>query len=170
MEVGVSRTGWDIIGDPEEEKQRPTSYVDGQFSMPFCAAVALRDGTLTWDSYEVHVGNRDTLELCRRVSTVVDDRAEADFPDQMSGRAKVTTAYGTFERYVRAPKGEPENFLTREELKAKFDGLAAPYMGANRRDALAEALLAIDEADDVAEILRMTRPVEADSAAAAGDD
>ena len=44
VEVGVSRTGWDIIGDPEEEKQRPTSYVDGQFSMPFCAAVALRDG------------------------------------------------------------------------------------------------------------------------------
>ena len=72
---------------------------------------------------------------------------------------------------MRAPKGEPENFLTREELKAKFDGLAAPYMGANRRDALAEALLAIDEAGDVAEILRMTRPVESDSAAAAaGDD
>ena len=69
---------------------------------------------------------------------------------------------------MRAPKGEPENFLTREELKAKFDGLAAPYMGANRRDALAEALLAVDEADDVAEILRMTRPVETAEAAAAG--
>ena len=68
------------------------------------------------------------------------------------------------------PKGEPENFLTREELKAKFDGLAAPYLGANRRDALAEALLAIDEANDVAEILRMTRPVEPESATAAGDD
>ena len=40
VEIGLSRTGWDIIGDPEEEKQRPTSYVDGQFSMPFCAAVA----------------------------------------------------------------------------------------------------------------------------------
>jgi 2-methylcitrate dehydratase PrpD len=172
VEVGLSRTGWDIIGDPEEEKQRPTSYVDGQFSMPFCAAVALRDGTLTWDSYRTHVGNPDTLNLCRRVHTVVDDRAEADFPDQMSGLAKVTTARGTYESYVRIPKGEPENFLTRAELKAKFDGLAAPYMGANRRDALAQALLAIDEADDVAEILRMTRPVETDTVAsgAAGDD
>ena len=29
VEIGVSRTGWDIIGDPEEEKQRPTTYVDG---------------------------------------------------------------------------------------------------------------------------------------------
>ena len=33
-------------------------------------------------------------------------------------------------------------------------------MGANRRDALAEALLAIDRTGDVAEVLRMTRPVE----------
>ena len=138
--------------------------------MPFCAAVALRDGTITWDSYDEHVGNRDTLKLCRRIRTVVDEQAEADFPEQMSGRARITTAHGTFERYVRAPKGEPENFLTREELKAKFDGLAAPYMGANRREALAEALLAIDEAGDVAAILRMTRPVEPESAAAAGHD
>ena len=172
VEIGLSRTGWDIIGDPEEEKQRPATYVDGQFSMPFCAAVALRDGTLTWDSYNTHVGNPDTLNLCRRVHTVVDDRAEADFPDQMSGLAKVTTAHGVYERYVQTPKGEPENFLSREELKAKFDGLAAPYMGANRREALAEALLAIDRIEDIAEVLRMTRPVETDTVAAgaAGDD
>ena len=167
VEIGLSRTGWDIIGDPEEEKQRPTSYVDGQFSMPFCAAVALRDGTITWDSYDTHVGDSDTLGLCRRVRTVVDDRAESDFPDRMSGLAKVTTTHGTYERYVQAPKGEPENFLTREELKAKFDGLVAPYMGVNRREALAEALLAFDEAEDVAELLRMTRPV--DGTVAAGD-
>ena len=168
VEIGLPRTGWDIIGDPDEEKQRPTSYVDGQFSMPFCAAVALRDGALTWDSYATHVGNPDTLGLCRRIRTVVDDRAEADFPEQMSGHAKVVTARGTFERYVRIPKGEPENFLTREELKAKFDALVAPYMGANRRDALAQAMLAIEEADDVAEILHMTRPVEPAEVAAAG--
>ena len=168
VEIGLPRTGWDIIGDPDEEKQRPTSYVDGQFSMPFCAAVALRDGALTWDSYATHVGNPDTLGLCRRIRTVVDDRAEADFPEQMSGHAKVVTARGTFERYVRIPKGEPENFLTREELKAKFDALVAPYMGANRRDALAQAMLAIEEAEDVAEILRMTHPVEPAEVAAAG--
>ena len=86
----------------------------------------------------------------------------------MSGHAKVVTARGTFERYVRIPKGEPENFLTREELKAKFDALVAPYMGANRRDALAQAMLAIEEAEDVAEILHMTRPVEPAEVAAAG--
>ena len=169
VEIGLSRTGWDIIGDPEEEKQRPETYVDGQFSMPFCAAVALRDGALTWDSYDTHLGDADTLGLCRRVRTAVDDRAEADFPG-MAGIARITTkGGGAYERYVKTPKGEPENFLTREELKAKFDGLAAPYMGANRRDALAEALLAIDEAEDVAEILRMTRPVEtADSPPGSG--
>ena len=166
VEIGLSRTGWNLIGDPEDEKQRPETYVDGQFSMPFCAAVALRDGALTWDSYDAHLGDADTLGLCRRVRTAVDDRAEADFPG-MSGLARITTKRGgAYERYVKTPRGEPENFLTREELKAKFDGLAAPYMGANRRDALAEALLAIDRTGDVAEVLRMTRPVETDGVSA----
>ena len=163
VEIGLSRTGWNLIGDPEDEKQRPETYVDGQFSMPFCAAVALRDGALTWDSYDTHLGDADTLGLCRRVRTAVDQRVEADFPG-MAGLARITTRRGgVYEQYVKTPRGEPENFLTREELKAKFDGLAAPYMGANRRDALAEALLAIDEADDVAGVLRMTRPVETDA-------
>ena len=163
VEIGLSRTGWNLIGDPEDEKQRPETYVDGQFSMPFCAAVALRDGALTWDSYDTHLGDADTLGLCRRVRTAVDQRVEADFPG-MAGLARITTRQGgAYEQYVKTPKGEPENFLTREELKAKFDGLAAPYMGANRRDALADALLTIDEAEDVAGVLCMTRPVETDA-------
>ena len=129
VEIGLSRTGWNLIGDPEDEKQRPETYVDGQFSMPFCAAVALRDGALTWDSYDTHLGDADTLGLCRRVRTAVDERVEADFPG-MAGLARITTKRGgAYEQYVKTPRGEPENFLTREELKAKFDGLAAPVHG-----------------------------------------
>ena len=164
VEIGVARTGWNLIGDPQDVKQHPSSYVDGQFSMPFCAAVALRDGTLTWDSYDAHIGDAHTLALCRRVHTVVDDRAEADFPGFMSGLARIRTRRGQYERYVKTPRGEPENFLSREDLKAKFDALVAPYMGANRRDALAGALLCIDQAGEAGEILRMTRPINASAA------
>ncbi|HXF68153.1 MAG TPA: MmgE/PrpD family protein, partial [Burkholderiales bacterium] len=44
--VGLPEPGWKIIGDPEPAKQEPKSVVDGQFSMAFCAAVALRAGGL----------------------------------------------------------------------------------------------------------------------------
>jgi 2-methylcitrate dehydratase PrpD len=168
--VGVPEPGWKLIGDPEAAKQSPKSVVDGQFSMAFCAAVALRKGGFAWDDYAHHLGDSDTLALCKRVKTRVDSRAQADFPAEMAGGVKIRTARGTFETYVRVPKGEPANFLTAAELRAKFDGLAGPYLSARRRDELAAALLALEQAKDIGAVLRLARPEAAPSrrAAAAG--
>jgi 2-methylcitrate dehydratase PrpD len=156
--VGVSEPGWKIIGDPEHAKQSPKSVVDGQFSMAFCAAVALRTGGLAWDDYARHLGDPATLALCRKVRTRVDPKAQADFPAEMSGSVKIRTARGTFETYVRLPKGEPANFLSASELRAKFDGLAGPYLSAPRLDELAGEVLALEQARDIGAVLRLTRP------------
>jgi 2-methylcitrate dehydratase PrpD len=156
--VGVPEPGWKLIGDPEAAKQSPKSVVDGQFSMAFCAAVALRKGGFAWDDYAHHLGDSDTLALCKRVKTRVDSRAQADFPAEMAGGVKIRTARGTFETYVRVPKGEPANFLTAAELRAKFDGLAGPYLSARRRDELAAALLALEQAKDIGAVLRLAHP------------
>jgi 2-methylcitrate dehydratase PrpD len=79
----------------------------------------------------------------------------------MAGGVKIRTARGTFETYVRVPKGEPANFLTATELRAKFDGLSAPYLSARRRDELAAALLALEQAKDIGAVLRLARPDQA---------
>jgi 2-methylcitrate dehydratase PrpD len=168
--VGVPEPGWKLIGDPEPSKQSPKSVVDGQFSMAFCAAVALRKGGFAWDDYAHHLGDAATLALCKRVKTWVDPQAQANFPAEMSGSVKIRTARGTFETYVRVPKGEPANFLTAAELRAKFDGLADPYLSPRRRDELAAAILALEQAKDIGAVLRLSRPEAAPSrrAAAAG--
>ena len=71
VEVGVSSTGHKLIGAPEELKTNPVSVVDGQFSMPFCAAVVLSEGNLVWDDYPTHLKNSSTLDLCRKVRTLL---------------------------------------------------------------------------------------------------
>lgn len=156
--VGVAEPGWKIIGDPEAAKQSPRSVVDGQFSMAFCAAVAMRTGGMVWDDYARHLGDPATLAFCKKVRTRVDPRAQADFPAEMTGSVRIQTRRGTFETYVRVPKGEPANFLSPAELRAKFDGLAEPYLSTRRRDELAGALLALDQAKDVGAVLRLSRP------------
>ena len=161
VEIGLPETGWNIIGDPAAEKQNPKNVVDGQFSMPFAAAIALRQGGMEWDDYHRFIGDPATLDLCRRVRSVVDARAEAEFPNQMSAVARVQTPRGQFEEFVVVPKGEPENFLSIAELRAKFDDLVGPYLEADRRDALAEALLTLDSADGIGGILQLSRPGEA---------
>lgn len=165
--VGLPEPGWKLIGDPEPAKQSPKSVVDGQFSMAFCAAVALRGGGFTWDDYARHLGDPATLALCKRVRSRVDPKAQADFPAEMSGSVRIRTARGAFETYVRVPKGEPANFLTAAELRAKFDGLAGPYLSARRREELAGALLALEQAKDIGAVLRLTRPDQPQRIAAA---
>jgi 2-methylcitrate dehydratase PrpD len=159
--VGLPEPGWKITGDPEPAKQSPKSVVDGQFSMAFCAAVALRSGGLVWDDYARHLGDPATQALCKRVRTRIDPKAQADFPAELSGSVRIKTRRGAFETYVRVPKGEPANFLTAAELRAKFDGLTGPYLSGHRRERLAGALLAFERAQDVGAVLRLTRPDEA---------
>jgi 2-methylcitrate dehydratase PrpD len=170
VEVGLPRTGWNLIGDPESDKQSPKNYVDGQFSMPFVAAVALRDGKMGWDSYAPHLEDDETLALCKRIRTVVDKQVEDAFPAHMGGLVRVHTGRGEFEKMVVIARGEPENFLSGAEMRAKFDDLTGPYLGEADRDALAGALLALDRCTDLSGVLALTRPRPDTRLRAAGSD
>jgi len=155
--VGVSETGWKIIGDPEDQKHNPKSVVDGQFSMPFCAAVGLRTGGLKWDDYELHLKNPDTLAMCKRIETRIDEKADAAFPDNMAGSVSIECATGTFTAYVETPKGEPDNFLTNNELMDKFAGLAAPYIEQRSLRELSSGILGLEAVEDMGNLLKFSR-------------
>ena len=130
--------------------------------MPFLAAVILRKGDLGWDDYDQLLSDPETLALTRKVSCVVDPAAEAEFPANMAGIARVTVGGERLETMVVVPKGEPDNFLTEAELNGKFEGLTAPYLSAARRTRLADALLDLDEQASIPAVLELTRPDVAD--------
>ncbi len=152
IEIGLPETGWKIIGGPDD-KTDPHCVVDAQFSMPFCAAVAAREGGLSWDDYGKHLSDETTRDLTRRVRVTVDPRAEAEFQSNMSGSTRIRTKKGTFETFVTMPKGEPGNFLDDDEFLRKFEGLCAPYLGQARSGRLAEALLTLEQANTVGSVL-----------------
>ena len=156
VEIGLPETGWKIIGGPED-KTNPQSVVDGQFSMPFCAAVALREGGLTWDDYEKHLWGDTTRALTRKVRSVVDERAQAQFPENLSAVVRVKTTSGEFESLVVVPRGEPDNFLADEEFRGKFDGLCAPYLGEEGAARLADQLMALEQANSVSAVMALSQ-------------
>ena len=156
VEVGVSSTGHKLIGAPEELKTNPVSVVDGQFSMPFCAAVVLSEGNLVWDDYPTHLKNTRTLDLCRKVHTLVDERAESVFPREMSGSVNLKTSRGDFQTFIEVPKGEPKNFMSEEEFRNKFNGLCQPYLNENRRVEFSDSLLGLEKAEEVASVFSMS--------------
>jgi 2-methylcitrate dehydratase PrpD len=158
VEIGLPETGWKIIGEPAETKAAPKSVVDGQFSMPFCAAVALRERGLAWDDYDKHLRDGTTQALCRKVKTAVDARAQAEFPANMSGAVRIRTGARAFDTFVTVPKGEPANFLNDDEFQAKFDGLCVPYLGSEKANRLADSLLTLDQANSIQAVMALSQP------------
>jgi 2-methylcitrate dehydratase PrpD len=152
VEIGLSETGWKIVGDPESDKQNPQTIVDGQFSMPFCAAVVLREGTLGWEHYATHLRDKDTRDLGRRVTTVIDTKAN-DFANNMAGAARIETSKGNYEAFVGVPKGEPDNFLNEAEFLDKFNDLCRPYLSNAAARRLAHGLLSLDQANSVSSVV-----------------
>ena len=167
VEVGLPRKGVDMTGEPQDRKRRPMSVVDGQFSMHFVAAVGVREGRLVWDDYKVHLGDPETLSLMERISVGQDARAEAEYPRNMSGSVKITMDDGAaHEAFVAVPKGEPDNFMTDEEMRGKFSSLVGPYLPEEAEEALHETIMSL-ETSPVADLFRWAAPRRA--MAQAGD-
>ncbi|MGE0416174.1 MAG: MmgE/PrpD family protein [Acetobacteraceae bacterium] len=158
VKLGLPRSGMLLIGSPPEKKANPQNVVDGQFSGPFVISSALATGAMGWDSY---AGLNDPVvrSMLPKVSCEFDPEIEAEFPTNMSGKLTIEARGQTFVQKVVVPKGEPSNFLTENELRAKFHGLADAVLGEERATKLASAVLGIDTTNDVAGLARHSAPL-----------
>jgi len=157
VDIGLSETALNIIGYPLNDKQNPKSIVDGQFSMPFCAAVTVKSGGLQWDDYKNHLNNSDTLSLCNKIKVSPDKDAEECCPEYMSAKVKVVVKGKKHEKFVKIPKGEPENFMDDAEFITKFQGLTEPYLSKQRVDQLTDLMLKMDKANNVNSIFEYSQ-------------
>lgn len=157
---GLPRSGMMLIGEPADIKADPQNVVDGQFSGPYVIACALATGAMGWDSYGL-LRDHTVRNLLPRIRCELDPEIEAEFPANMSGKITITARGQRFTRKVVVPKGEPSNFLTEAELRAKFNGLAEAVLGPERTERLASEVLAIDRLPGVASLMRLAAPLMA---------
>ncbi len=155
---GISNAGMLLVGVPAEKKADPQNVVDGQFSGPFVISCALATGVMGWDSYR-KLNDPVIRALLPKVRCEHDDEIEAEFPRNMSGKITLRARGQTFVKTVQVPKGEPGNFLSEGELRAKFAGLTDAVLSADRAARLADAVLAIDRTNDVASLMRLASPL-----------
>jgi 2-methylcitrate dehydratase PrpD len=142
IEIAVLEAGWGIVAEPREKKYNPESVVDEQFSMPFGAAVAVMDGAAGLEQFTVEKARSPKIrELMAKVALVKDPRIEETFPKEWPARVAIDLANGQhYEKFVRYPKGDPENPLTWDEMTAKFRSLAGAVISAKQCDAIIAAV------------------------------
>ena len=134
IEIAILEAGWGIVGEPKERKYHPESVVDAQFSMPFGAAVAVLCGAAGLDQFTLEqVRSPQVQQMIGKVTLVKDARLESTFPREWPARVVISLENGRqFEKFVRYPKGDPENPLTWAEMAAKFRALAGGVLSAER--------------------------------------
>ena len=157
IDIGLSETALNIIGYPLSDKQNPKSVVDGQFSMPFCAAVTVKSGGLKWDDYKNHLNDSDTLSLCNKIKVSPDKDAEECCPEYMSAKVKIVVKGKKYEKFVKIPKGEPENFMEDSEFISKFRSLTEPYLSNERIDQLTGSMLKLDQSNNINSIFEFSQ-------------
>ena len=155
--MGLPNKGMLLVGAPLARKQEPRNVVDGQFSGPFVVSCALVHGHFGWDSY-ARMDEPVLRDTMRKIVCVEDPEVQAVFPANMSGKLTIRARGQEFSRMVVVPKGEPGNFLSEAELRAKFHGLADAVLGAEGAARLADGVLRLASAPDVHGLLRLGAP------------
>jgi 2-methylcitrate dehydratase PrpD len=130
------------VAEPAERKRRPQSLADAQFNIFFAVA-----GALTWRGIEIghyrpeNYRAPDMLALIDRIACVSDPALDGLFPRLWPAEVELLLRDG---RRVGAridhPLGDPENPLSDQLLRAKFDGLAASLLPLEKRQALLAAV------------------------------
>jgi 2-methylcitrate dehydratase PrpD len=141
-----------MLANPIERKQAPRTAIDAKFSLPWTIALALREGTVSLESFD---GSRLSDPDIRSLAARVEFRLREDWGRRRatSGALELHLQDGTVLRHlVEDPLGSPVHPMDEAGLREKFaDCLARarrPRDGAQAR-AIADRILALDQEPDV---------------------
>jgi 2-methylcitrate dehydratase PrpD len=105
----------------------PQDTFGAQFSIPYCAALALTGDPADAAAYAPDTAEaRTCMELAQRVELVVDPEMEAAYPKHYGARVELELATGEKKVSSRLdPHGMPADPCTPRELTQKFESLAS---------------------------------------------
>ena len=154
VKIGVLSQGMRLVAEPVEAKRNPKSVVDMQFSMPFAAAVALSYGSASLNEYAIGIPDRpEVRHIMDRVQCVTDPKLDAQTPKLFPAWAEVRTSNGrTMRSELTYPKGDPENPVTWDEMRTKFNLLSAPVISSQRQEEIISAIDSLEQMKDVRQL------------------
>ena len=146
------------VGDPIEVKRRPESGYHAKFSAPYVFASALVGGAGLGLGLDDFSDDKVADPVRRRIMDVTsveaNDECDAAYPYALPAVVTVTTVQGeVVVEAVMVNRGGPGAPLTRHELRAKYTDCASRALHDDDVERLADAVLALPDLMDVAELL-----------------
>jgi 2-methylcitrate dehydratase PrpD len=147
--VTVPEAGVSLVLEPAAEKAAPRSEYEGKFSLQYSMASLLVRGHVSVSDFtDEAIADPAVLSVARKVR--YETKPYPTYPQAFPGGAVVRLADGTtFAADFPHQKGGPENPLSPDEVREKFRGNASLALSDTAVEALEEALLSLDELEDV---------------------
>lgn len=142
----------------EERKWRPQNVVDLQFSMPYQAAIAFKNGKVTVDEFDVKYIDDPLVKRLIAVTDVVEDREfERRYPEHYSSAVEITMKDGQkYAAVIDDPKGDWRNPVTFEDVKEKFRTLAnRVYQDPEQTENIVKYVATLDSQQDMSQLMSL---------------
>ena len=139
---------------------RPQNTWEAQFSIPYAVGAAIAEGVvMPAQIANERLGEESILKQADKITVVVDPEADALRPGMVAARVTVETgAGGRFSTFVSHPLGSPENPLSEEGLRQKFDCLTAPVLGPDLNQQLYRRLADLETVSDITTLVDELQP------------
>lgn len=133
-----------------------------QFSLPYCVAAALKDGSYGLPQLAPdRLSDPALFELARKVSVVADEAMTRRYPETTPARVDVELAEGTvLSGTVEMPKGDPRRGTTTRDLFDKFHGLVDPLAGEAAAARILDAVMSLEDVGDLGRLTDVLCPLE----------
>jgi len=148
-----------MLCNPVEQKLRPVTHVDAQFSLPWAIATAICKNKGGIEEFSVDaLKDADVLAVAEKVAWELDPDAEAMYPKAYPATLIAELNDGQIlEAHVDYPKGDPENPATKEEIVSKFHSLTGAYLDKEKRDNIINTVDHLEDLKDITEIADLLR-------------
>lgn len=147
----------------EERKWHPVNIVDLQFSMPYQAAIAFKNGKVTVDEFDVKYISDPLIQRLIANTTVTEDpEFEKRYPEHYSSAVEIVMKDGSkFEAVIDDPKGDWRNPVTYEDVENKFRTLAnRVYKDKDRAEKIISFVNDLENQTDISQLLVLVNDVK----------
>jgi len=136
IDVETFDVAYKIIGGGEEgDKTLVRTKEEADHSLPYMLAVALLDGQVMPQQYQLErIGQADVQSLLRKVFVHPNDAYSARFPDEMPSRVRITLGTGEILEREVSTLGPP----SWDGAQQKFESLASAYLSPLQRSAIVD--------------------------------
>ena len=123
--TGIDIRTYDLAVSGHDHTEIPGSY-SAKMSIPYATAAGLMFGKAGLQEFsEDMVKRSDVLELVKKIKVAADDGMSKAFPGKQTAIVTIRTRNAEYSEQVDFPKGEPENPLSDEEFRTRYDDLMA---------------------------------------------